>query len=140
MACLSHPEASTETCRPCGMTYCTGSGCGHTCPPSGLQIFDRAEDGPEEFQEFLAGAARVDAVVIAVSLSVAKAGDVRRPEIHLAFKVPCGCPHEECEETEGVIMHLSMENASRLQEGIETHMSSPEHLLKVMGLMDKPTS
>jgi hypothetical protein len=135
MACLSHPDASTERCNPCGVTYCTGPGCGHTCQPNGSA--DEGETS-EEFDQWVEQASRVPARLVAISLGVRVGDEERVPELHLAFKVPCGCPHEGCEESEGVIMHLPMEDLGRLQESLET-MDKPENLLKVMSIMDRPT-
>jgi hypothetical protein len=127
MACLSHPDASTDRCGPCGVTYCTGPECGHTCQPNGST--------PEKFDQWVDQAARVPARLVAISLGVRIGGEDRVPELHLAFRVPCGCSHEECEETEGVIMHLPMEDQTRLLEGLQT-LEEPENLLKVMSIMD----
>lgn len=137
MSCLSHPEASTNHCRRCDIHYCTGSGCGHTCPPLGS--LEEEEAIREAFQRWSEDASRVNARLIGVSMGVRAEGDDRTPDLCLAFKVPCGCPHEECEETEGVILHLPVEDQERLLKGLQT-LEEPEYILRIMGLMDKPTS
>jgi hypothetical protein len=93
----------------------------------GMGNYPERGDVPPDARAWLDQAERTDAVFVGASLAVVEVAGERRPEVHVAFSLPCICP-KDCGGETPVVFELQLEDGVRLKDTLEALLEDPEAL------------